>query len=72
MFSNKLYTIYQRKLRSDKVASRDLYDVRFFFKHHREINAALLEERSGQTVVEYLTFLKSFILENYNKNNLLL
>jgi lipoate synthase len=72
MFANKLYTILQRKERNDKVASRDIYDVRFFFKNHREINKELLKERSSKNILEYLKFIKEFIQKNFNKNNLLL
>jgi len=72
MFANKLYAVFQRKERSDKVASRDLFDIWFFFKNHRDINHKLLSERSGKTTIEYLQFLKEFISENYNKENLLL
>jgi predicted nucleotidyltransferase component of viral defense system len=72
IFANKLYTIAQRKERTDTVASRDLYDIWYFFSHQREINHALLQERSGKTTKEFLSFLKDFIPTNFNKNNLLL
>jgi len=72
MFANKLYAIYQRKEITDKTASRDLFDIWFFFKNHREINHELLEERSGKSTNEYLSFLKDFIPANFNKDNLLL
>ncbi|NOZ44934.1 MAG: hypothetical protein GXP45_07495, partial [bacterium] len=72
LFANKLYTVYQREERSHRVASRDLYDVWFFFKNHWPINQKLLEERSSMSVDDFLLFLRSFIEKHYNKNNLLL
>lgn len=72
MFANKLYATFQRKQNADKIASRDLYDIWFFFKNHRTINELLLEERSSKNTNDYLEFLKKFVIENFHKNNLLL
>lgn len=71
MFANKLYALYQRKQTRDKVASRDLYDIRFFFKHHWEINEKLLKERSGKSLKTYITFLQTFIPQNFDNTILL-
>ena len=72
MFANKLYTIFQRKERSDKVASRDVYDTRFFFKNHWNLNEPLLRERSGKSIDDYLTFIKKFIWQNFTEKTILL
>lgn len=71
IFANKLYTIYERKKRADKVASRDLYDTRFFFKNNRNINTNLLEERANQTASTFLSFLKDFIPKHFTQENIL-
>lgn len=71
MFANKLYALYQRKQTRDKVASRDLYDIRFFFKHRWEINEKLLKERSGKSLTKYLEFLQTFIPNNFDEHILL-
>ena len=50
MFANKLVALVDRK----KPVNRDIYDVWFFLEHHWDFNVALIEDRAGCTVQEYL------------------
>ena len=50
MFANKLIAMVERK----NPASRDIYDVWFFFKNHWSINKEIIEDHSGLSFHEYL------------------
>lgn len=67
IFANKLVALTDRK----KIANRDLYDIFFFFKNIFPINEAIIVERTGKNLKEYLEYLLEFIEKNVNKKNLL-
>lgn len=71
IFWNKLVAISERKKKRDKVAPRDLYDIRFFFKNKRPINHDLILERTWKVAEDYLKDLLTFIPQNFNKENIL-
>ena len=71
LFANKLVALSERNQIKDKVASRDVYDVYFFFKHHFEINSDILLERTWKIKKEYLLFLLDFIPKHFNQENIL-
>jgi predicted nucleotidyltransferase component of viral defense system len=67
MFAHKLCAITDRK----KLANRDLYDALFMFREGFEINEAIVQMRTGQTVTEYLGYLIEFIERTVNEKNIL-
>ena len=71
IFSNKLVALSERKQKNNKIASRDLYDIRFFFKNKRPINDDLIIERTWRTTKSYLESLIPFISINFNRENIL-
>jgi len=71
IFTNKLVALSERKQLQNKVASRDLYDVYFFFKHHFPLNERIIKERTGKNLKEYLNFLLDFIPKHFNQENIL-
>jgi protoheme ferro-lyase len=54
-----------------QIANRDIYDVYFFFKNWFPINEAVIIERTGKNVQEYLIFLLKFLKSNLNKASIL-
>lgn len=67
MFSNKLVALSERR----SLACRDLFDVHYFLKLHYPLGEALIKERTGKSLKSFITFIKKFILKNYNKKNIL-
>ena len=67
LFANKLVALTQR----NRIASRDLYDIHFFFKQGFAINEALIKERTGKSLSIYLKELLLFIPKNFGKDSLL-
>lgn len=71
IMSNKLVALVQRKEERNKLAPRDLYDVRFFLKNHFPINDKLIKERSGKNTKNYFISLQEFIPKHFNQENIL-
>ncbi len=67
IFANKLVAVTNRK----HIVNRDLYDVYFFFKNMFPINEAVILERTGKNLQEYLSYLLEFLQKNISKKNLL-
>jgi len=67
IFANKLVAVTDRK----QVVNRDLYDIYFFFKNIFPVNDAIILERTGKTLKDYLQYLLEFLEKNLNKKNLL-
>jgi len=62
LFAHKLCAVTDRA----ELYSRDLYDCWFMFKHNFPINAAIISERMGKAVSEYLADVKIYIEKNVN------
>lgn len=61
MFANKLYACKARFDKNGKIAGRDFYDIYKFFLQGMGINVEVIEERTGESYVNYLESLISFI-----------
>jgi predicted nucleotidyltransferase component of viral defense system len=61
MFANKLYACKARFDKNGKIAGRDFYDIYKFFLQGMDINVEVIEERTGESYVNYLESLISFI-----------
>ncbi|MBU1256299.1 nucleotidyl transferase AbiEii/AbiGii toxin family protein, partial [Patescibacteria group bacterium] len=61
MFANKLVAATDRFKRNGKIAGRDFYDLHQFFNQGLPINPAVVTNRTGQTLPEYLETLSKFI-----------
>lgn len=71
IFWNKLVALTERKEKKDKIAARDLYDIRFFFNNRWNINESIIKERTGKSLQTYLQNLITFIPNNFNEENIL-
>ena len=67
IFANKLVSLTQR----NRIASRDLYDINFFFKHWFAINELLIKERTQKSLSLYLKDVLIFIPKYFTKDMLL-
>lgn len=67
IFANKLVAATDRTT----LANRDIYDIYFFFKNHFPIHEAVILERTGETIHDYLISLLKFLKKNVEKKNLL-
>lgn len=67
IFANKLVAVTDRT----QLANRDIYDIYFFFKNSFPINEAVILERTGKNLHEYLVFLLEFLEKNVKKTPLL-
>lgn len=67
LFAHKLVAATERK----KTASRDFYDIYFFFKETWPINEDLIKLRTGKTLKNYLPELEKFIKGNLPGKNIL-
>ncbi len=67
MFSNKLVALSERRA----LAARDLFDVHYFLKLDYPLSEELIKERTDKTLIEYLEYLKKFIIKNYSSKNVL-
>ena len=67
LFANKLVALTQR----NRIASRDIYDIHFFFKNGFTINESLIKERTWKSLSDYLQELLIFIPKNFGKDTLL-
>jgi len=67
MFANKLVALTSRKA----PASRDLFDVNFFFSKLWDINEEIVKSRTGKDLREYLGDARDYIVKNFNKINVM-
>lgn len=67
LFAHKLVAATERK----KTASRDFYDIYFFFKESWPINEDLIKLRTGKTLKNYLPELEKFIEKYLSNRNIL-
>lgn len=67
IFANKLVAVTDRK----KVVNRDLYDIFFFFRHLFSVNEAVIQERTGKSLKEYLSELPAYIWKHVTKKSIL-
>ena len=58
LFANKLLALLGR----NKTASRDIYDIYFFFKKNFPINQDLISKETGKNLEQYLQTVKTFLL----------
>jgi predicted nucleotidyltransferase component of viral defense system len=63
MFANKLYACKARFDKNGKIAGRDFYDIYKFSLQGIGVNIKVIEERSGESYVNYLESLISFVDE---------
>jgi len=61
LFANKLVAPLDRFERNGAVAGRDIYDIHHFFLQGYEFDPAVIEERRGTSVSDYLQTLLSFM-----------
>ncbi len=66
IFAHKLIALLERK----KLASRDIFDIYFFFSQNWEINKELIEKRTGENFDRYLLKCINFI-EKIDNNQIL-
>lgn len=57
IFANKLVALTDR----ENFASRDAYDVHFFFRNLFDVNEGVVIERTGKTLKEYYAFLLDYL-----------
>ena len=61
LFANKLVAPLDRFERNGAVAGRDIYDIHHFFLQGYEFDPAVIEERRGTSVSDYLQTLLAFV-----------
>ena len=61
LFANKLVAALDRFERNGTVAGRDIYDIHYFFLQGYAYDTAVIEERRGASVVDYLQELLIFV-----------
>jgi len=67
MFAHKLVAATDRK----KIASRDLFDLNYFFQKNWDINERIIKLRTGKNLKNYLQSLIEFIDEKVKENTIL-
>lgn len=66
MFAHKLCAITDRR----QMANRDLYDTWWLLKKMAPIHTAIILERTGQNLPDYLTFLLDYLVKNIDKRHI--
>lgn len=66
MFANKLVALLGRKT----TASRDIFDLHYFFSQNWDINEKIIKQRTGKSLDKYLKDCLKFI-EKYDNKNIL-
>ncbi len=64
MFANKLVAPVDRYEKHGSIATRDIYDINYFFNQGLSFKKKIIEERRNTSVKEYLTELVEFIDKN--------
>lgn len=67
MFSNKLVALTDRFEKHGSIATRDVYDINYFFNQGFSFVSEIIEERTGLKVKEYLIKLQDFIKANISQ-----
>ncbi|MBU2543789.1 nucleotidyl transferase AbiEii/AbiGii toxin family protein [Patescibacteria group bacterium] len=67
MFAHKLCAVTDRK----KLVNRDLYDTWWLLTKNVAINNQIVQERTGQSVADYLLVVKSYIRKNVSHSHVL-
>ena len=67
MFANKLVAVLDRFSQHNSIAGRDVYDIHHFFMRGYQYNKAVIIERTGKEVKEFLLQLFDFIKTNVNQ-----
>lgn len=63
MFAHKLVALMDRYKTNESIAGRDVYDIHHYLQQGFEFNAGVIEERTDQTVEQYLQAVIMFIQE---------
>ena len=63
IFANKMVAVKDRYDRNKSIAGRDIYDIHYFFLKNLKYSEAVIVERTGLKVNEYLKYLRNFISE---------
>lgn len=66
VFSNKLVALSDRS----SIASRDMWDILFFFKKVFPLNPEIITERTGKATTTFLVDTIQFIKSNFNSANI--
>ena len=61
MFANKLVALTERFSRHRSIAGRDIYDIHYFYSNGYKYDAAVIKERTGLSVKQYLWKVVEFI-----------
>lgn len=64
MFGNKLVAPIDRHEQGRGIASRDIYDIHYFFLNGHNYNTGIIKERRGKDTLDHLKELKNFIDDN--------
>lgn len=70
MFAHKLVAVTDRFAKYQSLAGRDVYDMHHFFMTNQQYLGAVLEERTGQPVKDYLLSLIDFIEEHFSQTTI--
>ena len=70
MFANKLVAITGRFDKHGIVAGRDLYDIHHFFLSGYAFDSSVIEDRTAQSIQEYLKLLLEFIPAHFNQDTI--
>jgi len=70
MFANKLIAAMARFEKNGKIAGRDFYDIHYFFLEGIAINEAVIKNKTGLSLKEYLAKLRIFIKEHLTETSL--
>ena|SRR5258708_3949445 len=68
MFANKLVAPIDRYQKYKKIASRDIYDIHYFFSQGYKFKKEIINERTGLNSKEYIKLLIKFIDERITEN----
>jgi hypothetical protein len=66
IFANKLVALSDR----NNPASRDIWDIHFFFKKNFPLNEEVIYERTQKPLDTFLSDTIQFIKENFNSSNI--
>jgi predicted nucleotidyltransferase component of viral defense system len=66
MFAHKMCAISDRRA----IANRDLFDTWWLLKKMAPIRSEIIQERTGKTLPEYLSFLRNYIPQNVDRRHI--
>jgi len=70
MFANKLIALVDRFKKGRGIASRDLYDIHYFFMRGYGYDKKIIEEYFDQNIADFLKELDDFIDKNINQRTI--